>query len=82
MTTRSARSGGLVTELSCRRVTVSDFSSSDSELDGLASYQTEGSRFTGLNLHDNLAAGLSFDIAFNNNMVDNSILTSNATVAS
>ncbi len=80
VTVHSARSGGLVTELVCRHVTVSDFRSNDNQLDGLAGYETESSRFAGLYLHDNLAAGISVDIAFNKNVIADSILESNRSV--
>jgi hypothetical protein len=63
----NARSGGLVVEMGSRRVTVRDFSASNSQFDGLAGYDTEDSLFTGLDLHDNLAAGLSFDNDFDHN---------------
>ncbi len=77
---KSARSGGLVSELGSRRVTVRDFTSSDNQFDGLAAYETENSVFTGLHLLDNLSAGLSFDIRFNNNMVSNAVIAGNRKV--
>lgn len=80
VTAHGARSGGLVTELTCRRITVRDFNSYDNEFDGLAGYETEDSNFTGLHLHDNLAAGLSFDIQFNKNLIGNAVITGNGTV--
>jgi len=75
-----ARSGGLVAEMSSRRVTVRDFTASDSQFDGLAGYNTEDSLFTGLNLHDNTAAGLSFDTDFDNNTISDSVLADNGDV--
>jgi len=80
VTVRSARSGGLVTELRCRRVTVRDFTSFDNHFDGLAGYETENSVFTELHLFDNLAAGLSFDIRFDNNIVGSAVITGSGTV--
>lgn len=76
----SARSGGLVVEMGSRRVTVRDFTASDSHFDGLAGYNTEDSVFTGLYLHDNVAAGLSFDSDFNHNTVSDSVLAANGDV--
>jgi hypothetical protein len=73
-------SGGLVTELGCRRMAVRQFESRGNQFDGLAAYETEDSTFAGLYLHDNGAAGLSFDIRFNHNVVADSIIASNATV--
>lgn len=76
----SARSGGLVVEMGSKRVTVRDFTASDSQFDGLAAYNTEDSLFSGLYLHDNLAAGLSFDNDFNRNTVTDSALDHNGDV--
>lgn len=76
----SARSGGLVVEMGSRRVTVRDFSSADNQFDGLAGYETEDSLFTGLDLHDNLAAGLSFDSSFDHNTIADSVLDGNGDV--
>jgi hypothetical protein len=75
-----ARSGGLVSELGSRRLTVRDFTVADSAFDGLAGYQTEDSLFTGLHLHDNAGAGLSFDIDFNRNVIGDSVLEGNGDV--
>ena len=47
------------------------------EIDGLACYRTEDSHFNQLNLHDNLAAGISLDLGFNNNTIDGAVLTGN-----
>lgn len=77
---RSAASGGLVSELSSRRLSISNVTSSDNNFDGLAAYQTEISSFDRLKLHDNRAAGLSFDINFNNNIISNSVLSNNSKV--
>jgi parallel beta-helix repeat protein len=70
------RSGGLVTA-EVRRLKVSDFDSFDNQFDGLACYQTEESRFGGLRLHDNLAAGISLDLDFNDNLITNAVLADN-----
>jgi polygalacturonase len=71
------RSGGLVTTYYVRRLTVRDFEAYDSEFDGLACYRTEDSLFTGLNLHHNQAAGISFDLAVNHNVIQDSVLAEN-----
>jgi hypothetical protein len=70
------RSGGLVTA-DVRRLQVTDFDSYDNQFDGLACYQTEESRFDGLRLHDNLAAGMSLDLSFNHNFITNAVLSGN-----
>lgn len=73
---RNCRSGGLVTA-EVRRLLVRDFESSGNQFDGLACYETEDSRFTNLRLHDNVAAGISLDLAFNHNSIINAILSTN-----
>lgn len=70
------RSGGLVTA-GVRRLVVNDFRSYDNEFDGLASYATEDSHFTGLRLHDNVAAGISLDLSFAHNTITNAVLAGN-----
>jgi hypothetical protein len=71
------RSGGLVSTARTRRLTVSDFTSFDNQFDGLACYSTEESRFSHLDLHDNLGAGISLDLDFNHNVIDGAVLTHN-----
>ena len=75
-----ARSGGLVTELGCVRITVREFTSTINYFDGLAAYETEDSIFTGLRLIDNGAAGLSFDLRFNNNMITETVIAGSRSV--
>jgi hypothetical protein len=70
------RSGGMVTA-GVRRVQVNDFDAYDNQYDGLACYQTEECRFGCLHLHDNLAAGISLDLAFNHNCITNAVLADN-----
>jgi hypothetical protein len=74
VTVSGAKSGGLVTELTCRRITVRGLRSSDNEFDGLAGYETEQSVFSGLELHDNLAAGISIDIGFHSNIISDAVI--------
>ena len=71
------RSGGLVTTLGVRQLTVRDLTASDNEFDGLACYYTTDSLFTELYLHDNPGAGISLDLAFNHNVISNAVLTAN-----
>jgi hypothetical protein len=77
VTAAHCRSGGLVTTCYVRRLKVKDFEAFDSEYDGLACYRTEDSLFTGLNLHDNQAAGISFDLAVNRNIIEHAVLANN-----
>lgn len=70
------RSGGLVTA-AVRRLQVNDLDAFDNQFDGLACYQTTESRFAGLRLHDNLAAGISLDLDFKNNFITNAVLAGN-----
>jgi hypothetical protein len=77
VTCARCRSGGLVTTRGVRRLTVRDLTAFDNEFDGLACYRTEDSLFTELNLHDNPGAGISLDLAFNNNTISNALLVAN-----
>ena len=77
VTCARCRSGGLVTTLGVRRLTVRDLNAFDNEFDGLACYQTEDCLFTGLRLYNNPGAGISLDLAFNHNIVSNAILIAN-----
>jgi hypothetical protein len=77
VTCAHCRSGGLVTTLGVRRLTVWDLDAFDNEFDGLACYLTEDSTFTKLFLHDNSGAGISLDLAFNHNVIDDAILAAN-----
>lgn len=80
VTTYANRSGGLVTELTCRRILVKDFESYNNHFDGLACYETEDSTFTLMKLHDNHAAGISLDIDFDHNVISESTLANNRSV--
>ncbi len=71
------RSGGLVTAVNVRRLTVRDFTAFDNEFDGLACYHTEDCVFTKMNLHDNQSAGISLDDDFHHNLFSDSTLTAN-----
>jgi hypothetical protein len=71
------RSGGLVTTLGVRRLTVENFASFNNEFDGLACYLTMDSVFSNLNLHNNPGAGISLDLAFDHNIIKDAILASN-----
>lgn len=73
----SCRSGGLVTEKVCRRLTVRDFSARDNEFDGLACYKTEDSLFTNMVLNDNKSAGISLDLEFDHNTISNTRMEHN-----
>ena len=71
------RSGGLVSTARTRRLAVTDYTAFGNQFDGLACYSTEESRFSNLDLHDNLGAGISLDLDFNHNVIDGAILTDN-----
>ncbi len=77
VTCARCRSGGLVTTLGVRRLTVSNFASYDNEFDGLACYLTMDSVFTNLSLHNNPGAGISLDLAFDHNVIKDAVLASN-----
>jgi hypothetical protein len=80
VTVMRARSGGLVCEKGSRRVTIKDFTAFDNYFDGVAAYETEESLLSNLYLHDNLAAGFSFDIGFHRNVINNAHLWGNGLV--
>jgi Right handed beta helix region len=71
------RSGGLVTTLGVRRLTVHGLEAFDNQFDGLACYHTTDSLFTELFLHDNPCAGISLDLAFNHNVIRHAVLAAN-----
>jgi polygalacturonase len=71
------RSGGLVTSLGVKRLTVRGLTAFDNEFDGLACYLTTDSRFVDLYLHNNPGAGISLDLDFDHNVISNAVLTSN-----
>src|SRR5882724_3580725 len=77
VTTARCRSGGLVTTANTRRLTVRGLNSFDNEFDGLACYLTTGSVFTNLYLHDNPGAGISLDLAFDDNVIAHAVLAAN-----
>ncbi|MGH7940224.1 MAG: right-handed parallel beta-helix repeat-containing protein [Limisphaerales bacterium] len=77
VTCTRCRSGGLVTTLGVRRLTVTNFASFNNEFDGLACYLTMDSLFEKLYLHDNPGAGISLDLAFDHNVITNAVLESN-----
>lgn len=80
VTVFGARSGGLVVELGSKRVTVRNFTAFDNQFDGLAAYETENSVFSNIHLYDNLAAGFSFDISFNHNLISDVVINGSGTV--
>jgi polygalacturonase len=77
VTTARCRSGGLVTTRAVRWLTVSGLESFDNEFDGLACYETEDCVFEKLNLHNNPGAGISLDLAFNDNVIRDASLVAN-----
>ena len=77
VTAARCRSGGLVSTLGVRRLTVRGFEAFDNQFDGLACYQTTDSLFTELYLHDNPGAGISLDLAFNHNVIRHAVLAAN-----
>jgi hypothetical protein len=77
ITCTRCRSGGLVTTLGVRRLTVNNFGSFNNEFDGLACYLTTDSVFSNLDLHDNPGAGISLDLAFDHNVIRSAVLASN-----
>lgn len=77
VTCAACRSGGLVTTLGVKRLTVRGLTAFDNQFDGLACYRTTHSVFTDLYLHDNPGAGISLDLAFDHNVISNAFLAGN-----
>jgi hypothetical protein len=77
ITCSRCRSGGLVTTLGVRDLTVRKLTAFDNEFDGMACYGTRHSTFTDLYLHDNPGAGISLDLQFNYNTISNADLVAN-----
>ncbi len=63
----NARSGGIVTEKYCRRLTISRIISTKNFFDGFAGYRTEASVIRDSILDENEGAGASLDLEFNYN---------------
>lgn len=77
VTCARCRSGGLVTTLDVRSLTVRHLTAFDNQFDGMACYETRHSTFTDLYLHDNPGAGISLDLQFNYNTISNADLVAN-----
>lgn len=77
VTCARCRSGGLVTTLGVRRLTVENFTSYANEFDGLACYLTMDSVFKKLDLYDNPGAGISLDLSFDHNIIADATLKAN-----
>jgi hypothetical protein len=77
VTCAACRSGGLVTTLGVKRLTVRGLTAFDNQFDGLACYHTTHSVFSDLYLHDNPGAGISLDLAFDHNVISNAFLAGN-----
>jgi len=77
VTCADCRSGGLVTTLGVKGLTVRGLTAFDNQFDGLACYHTTHSAFTDLYLHDNPGAGISLDLAFDHNVISNAVLNAN-----
>jgi hypothetical protein len=77
VTCAHCRSGGIVSSAVTRNLTVRDFTAFDNQFDGMACYLTEDSHFSKLYLHDNLGAGISLDLDFNHNQIEDAVLSNN-----
>ena len=72
------RSGGLVTTLGVSRLFVTNLLTTLNMFDGIACYKTTDSVFRNITSIGNAAAGLSFDLEFNSNVVDHAIIALNS----
>jgi hypothetical protein len=77
VTCARCRSGGLVTTLGVRHLTVTRLEAYGNQFDGLACYLTTDSVFANLFLHDNPGAGISLDLAFDQNVIRDAVLARN-----
>ncbi len=73
----NARSGGVVTEKGCVRLTVDGLSVTGSQFDGFAGYMTTESTLKNMRLFNNNAAGISLDLNFNGNSISDSKIDHN-----
>lgn len=74
-------SGGVVIDRNSNHIDVETFESADNLFDGLAGYKTTSSRFSKMNIHDNIHAAVSLDLGFNNNSFADSQFNNNGDVA-
>jgi parallel beta-helix repeat protein len=76
----SARSGGVVTEKGCYYLTIDGLTSTDNEFDGFAGYETSHAVLSNMKLTYNHAAGISADIRFHGNVIENTLIDHNGDV--
>lgn len=74
---KNCRSGGIVTTLNDRWLTIKNVECYNNQFDGIGAYLTENSIFENIYLHDNVCAGMSVDLYFNHNTVVNAVLENN-----
>lgn len=80
VTIQRMSSGGLVTEKQCHKLKIINVTSRKNYFDGFAGYQTDFSLFRNLHLNENRGAGISIDINFDNNLLDNVEITNTGDV--
>lgn len=80
VTAQRMASGGLVTEKQCDNLKVINFTSRKNYFDGMAGYQTSNSLFKDLHLNENRGAGISLDINFDKNVLENVEITNTGDV--
>ena len=77
---QGARSGGIVTEHGCENILIRRVVAYDNFFDGIACYETTRSTIVECTSRNNLAAGLSCDLGFNENIVADSFFVMNGSV--
>lgn len=77
VTVQSARSGGIVTEKGCSTIMLRGIIARDNHFDGIACYETVRSTISECSLDSNEAAGLSFDLDFDHNVITACFITNN-----
>ena len=76
---RNCKSGGLVTTLGVKNLSVYNLTSINNEYDGIALYKTTDSIFKNLILRNNISAAISLDNSFNFNIFSNCLIIKNNT---
>lgn len=74
------RSGGVVSEKGCYNLQIDGLTVSESYFDGFAGYETYGSKLKNLHFFSNNAAGISIDIRFHGNTIENALIENNRDV--
>jgi parallel beta-helix repeat protein len=73
----NARSGNIVIEKECSNIVIEKCQIFDAFFDGIACYDSGNCIIRDNNIFNNHSAGLSFDLNFNNNLIENNFIWNN-----